>query len=173
MIWILIEAETGRKAQELAERSSHYLFRDLPSFKSELVLLSTAGFIGTATGALIAHWIAAAGADLSLIPVRLLLVLPLVLVPLAGQFGMNPILFVSLFAQLLPPPAELGISPVSLVLALTGGWALAAPTSPFTASVMIISRIGKVTPKEVAFKWNGIFVVLAAIGLAVWVQLLA
>ncbi len=86
---------------------------------------------------------------------------------------MNPILFVSLFAQLLPPPAELGISPVSLVLALTGGWALAAPTSPFTASVMIISRIGKVTPKEVAFKWNGIFVVLAAIGLAVWVQLLA
>ena len=95
------------------------------------------------------------------------------LVPLAGQVGLNPILFVSLFAQLLPSPAEMGVSPVALVLALTAGWALTAPTSPFTASVMIISRIGGVTPRVVAFTWNGVFVVTAAIGLAVWVQFLA
>lgn len=173
VVWVLLETGAGRKLGELRERSHHFVFNDLPSFKGELVLLGTAGFIGSAAGALLAQGIASAGADLGAVPARVLLVLPIVLVPLAGQAGMNPILFVSLFAQLLPSPAELGIAPIAMVLALTGGWALAAPTSPFTASVMIISRIGGVSPREVAFKWNGIFVLLAAVGLALWVQVLA
>ncbi|SFN07957.1 hypothetical protein SAMN05216224_102306 [Thioclava dalianensis] len=172
-LWIAIETDVGRKARELSARSRHFFFGDLPSFKNELVLLSTAGFIGNAAGALLAGWIAAAGFDLSAVPARLLLVLPIILVPLAGQVGLNPILFVSLFAQLLPDPVSIGVSPISMVLALTSGWALAAPTSPFTASVMIISRIGEVTPRDVAFKWNGLFVPCAAAALALWVQLLA
>ncbi|WP_102225747.1 hypothetical protein [Acidimangrovimonas sediminis] len=172
-IWVLVETETGGKRRELGARSHHYLFRDLPSFKAELVLLSTAGFIGSAAGAVLAQWIAAAGIDLGAVPARLLLVLPLILVPLAGQLGLNPILFVSLFAQLLPSPAEMGVAPVAMVLALTGGWALCAPTSPFTASVMIIARISGASPREIAFRWNGVFVLLAMIGLALWVQVLA
>ncbi|MDK3018172.1 hypothetical protein [Pseudodonghicola flavimaris] len=172
-IWVLIESDAGARMQELAARSRAYLFGDLPSFQAELVLLSTAGFIGKVAGALMAQWIAGAGVDLGAVPARLLLVLPLVLVPMAGQLGLNPILFVSLFAQLLPTPDALGISTISLVLALTGGWALTAPTSPFTASVMIISRLGGVPPREVAFRWNGIFVALSAAGLALWVQILA
>ncbi|PHP65205.1 hypothetical protein CSC94_20030 [Zhengella mangrovi] len=173
MIWVLLETGAGHRLSVLGERSRRFLLDDLPSFKGELVLLGTAGFIGNASGALLAGWIAAAGFDLSAIPARILLVLPIMLVPLAGQVGLNPILFVSLFAQLLPSPAEMGVSPVALVLALTAGWALTAPTSPFTASVMIISRIGGVTPRVVAFTWNGVFVVTAAIGLAVWIQFLA
>ncbi|MBT9383546.1 hypothetical protein KM176_06735 [Pseudooceanicola sp. CBS1P-1] len=172
-IWVLVEAPRGRRIRELGARGHHYLFRDLPNFKGELTLLSTAGFIGSVAGALLAQWIATAGFDLSAVPARLLLVLPLLLVPLAGQLGLNPILFVSMFAQLLPAPAALGITPISMVLALTGGWALTAPTSPFTASVMIISRLGGVSPREVALRWNGVFVALAALGLAIWVQILA
>ncbi|MCA0922558.1 hypothetical protein [Pseudooceanicola nanhaiensis] len=171
--WVMIEARRGARLSDLALRSRSFGFGDLPGYKGEIVLLSTAGFIGSAAGALLAGAIAAAGVDLGAVPARLLLVLPILLVPLAGQAGLNPILFVSLFAQLLPSPAEMGVTPISLVLALTSGWALTAPTSPFTASVMIISRLGGVTPKEVAFKWNGPFVACAALALAIWVQLLA
>ncbi len=171
--WVLIETGVGRKLGELAARSRHYAFRDLPGFRSELVLLSTAGFIGTAAGALMAMALAGSGFDLGGVPARVLLVLPILLIPLAGQLGLNPILFVSLFAQLLPTPAELGVSTISLVMALISGWTLTAPTSPFTASVMIISRLGGVSPQTVAFRWNGVFVALSALALAVWVQVLA
>ncbi|SIN78246.1 hypothetical protein [Vannielia litorea] len=172
-VWVLIETAAGRKLAELAARGRAYAFCDLPSYRSELVLLATAGFIGTAAGALLAGWLAGSGFDLGGIPARVLLVLPILLVPLAGQIGLNPILFVSLFAQLLPSPDALGVSTISVVLALTSGWTLTAPTSPFTASVMIISRLGGVTPWEVAVKWNGVFVALAAVALALWVQLVA
>ena len=171
--WVLIEARRGAKLAELGARSGHYAFRDLPSFKSELVLLATAGFIGTAAGALLAQALEGSGFDLGGVPPRLLLVLPILLIPAAGQLGLNPILFVSLFAQILPSPEEMGVSTISLVMALISGWTLTAPTSPFTASVMIISRLGGVSPQVVAFRWNGIFVAMTALGLAVWVQVLA
>lgn len=171
--WVLVERGTGERLRELGRRARHYAFGDLPGYKAEIVLLSTAGFIGSAAGALLAQAIAAAGVDLGMVPARLLLVLPLILIPLAGQAGLNPILFVSLFAQLLPSPTEMGVAPIAVVLALTSGWALTAPTSPFTASVMIISRLGGVTPREVALKWNGTFVVMTALALGLWVQLMA
>ncbi|MBY6048377.1 hypothetical protein [Vannielia litorea] len=171
--WVLIETLRGGKVKELAERSRDFAFGDLPSYRSELVLLSTAGFIGTAAGALLAEVLASSGFDLGGVPERLVLVLPILLIPLAGQLGLNPILFVSLFAQLLPTPEELGVSTISLVMALISGWTLTAPTSPFTASVMIISRLAGVSPQTVAFKWNGWFVSLTALALGIWVQILA
>ena len=172
-VWLLVETRAADRLRDLGGRAHHYLFRDLPGFQGEIVLLSTAGFIGSAAGAMAAQGIAAAGIDLAAMPARLMLVLPLILVPVAGQLGLNPILFVSLFAQLLPSPAEMGITPVSLVVALIAGWTLTAPTSPFTASVMIVSRLGGVTPREVAWTWNGAFVLCGAVGLGLWAQLLA
>lgn len=173
LVWLLLEAGAGKRLRAISARTHDFTFRDLPSYSSELVLLSTAGFIGTAAGALVAQWIAATGYDLGAVPARLLLVLPIVLVPLAGQVGLNPILFVSLFAQLLPSPEALGVSPLAMAMALIAGWTLTAPTSPFTASVMIISRLGGVTPAVVAFRWNGLFVALSAVALALWVQVMA
>ncbi|MCO6383391.1 hypothetical protein [Oceanicola sp. 502str15] len=171
-VWVLIETRRGRWG-ELGARSRAYTFGDLPGYRAELVLLSTAGFIGTAAGALLLAWLSTHALDLSAIPARVFLVLPILLIPLAGQLGLNPILFVSLFAQVLPSPEQLGVSTISLVMALITGWTLTAPTSPFTASVMIISRLGGVTPAEVAFKWNGAFVLLSALALGIWVQILA
>ncbi|QDC08747.1 hypothetical protein FHY55_05615 [Oceanicola sp. D3] len=173
VVWVLVETTRGGKMAELAARGRAYAFGDLPGFRSELVLLSTAGFIGTAAGALLAQALAGTGFDLGGVPARVLLVLPIVLIPLAGQIGLNPILFVSLFAQLLPTPDELGVSTISLVMALISGWTLTAPTSPFTASVMIVSRLGGVSPQVVAFKWNGVFVLASAVALGLWVQILA
>lgn len=172
-VWVLIEAGAGRKLAELGARGRAYAFGDLPGFRSELVLLSTAGFIGTTAGALLAQALEGSGVGLGGVPGRALLVLPILLIPLAGQLGLNPILFVSLFAQLLPAPGEMGVSTISVVMALISGWTLTAPTSPFTASVMIVSRLGGVSPQVVAFRWNGWFVGFAALALGVWVQILA
>lgn len=68
-------------------------------------------------------------------------------IPLTGQLGMNPILSVSLMIPLLPTPAAMGVSPTTVVTAITGGKrALSGVTSPFTASVLLAGSLGQGAP---------------------------
>ncbi|KAA2313379.1 hypothetical protein DL237_12555 [Pseudooceanicola sediminis] len=172
-LWLLIGGPVGARGRHLGGHVGAFVFRELPAFRGEIVLLTMAGFLGSGAGALLAPVVAASGLDLTAIPVWVLLLLPIWLIPLGGQVGMNPILFVSLFGPLLPAPEVLGISPTPMVLALTAGWALSGVTSPFTASVMLIARLGDVTPADVSLRWNGAFSLICALVLSVWVLLLA
>jgi len=43
--------------------------------------------------------------------------------------------------------------------------------SPFGPSVMLLSRFGQVSRWIVAFRWNGVFVLIALPALAVWTAL--
>lgn len=172
-LWLVRMAPVGTAGLHLTGHVGQFVFSELPSFRSEMVLLSCAGFIGSAAGALLAPLVAQTGLDLTAMPLWLLLILPIFLIPLGGQIGMNPILFVSLFGPLLPSPEALGISPVPMVLALTGGWALSGLTSPFTASVMLSARLGDTTPADVSLRWNGPFTLICAVVLSAWVLLLA
>lgn len=172
-LWIWRMGPAGGRGRYLGDHAGTFVFAELPALRSEIVLLSTAGFLGTGAGTLLAPLIAATGLDLAQLPVWLLLILPIWLIPLGGQIGMNPILFVSLFGPLLPAPEVLGISPVPMVLALTGGWAMSGVTSPFTASVMLTARLGDMTVREVSHRWNGLYVLLLGLALSVWVVILA
>ncbi|PJE30496.1 hypothetical protein PSM7751_03194 [Pseudooceanicola marinus] len=172
-VWLWRMGPAGRQGRYLAEHSGAFLFSELPALRSEIVLLTMAGFLGTGAGTLLAPLVTAAGFDMSALPVWLVLVLPIWLIPLGGQIGMNPILFVSLFGPLLPTPDALGISPVPMVLAFTGGWAMAGVTSPFTASVMLTARLGDADPLEVSHRWNGPYVLILGVALTAWVLLLA
>ena len=62
---------------------------------------------------------------------------------------MNPILSVSLLAPLIPSAGSMGISPNSIVVALTAGWALAGASSPFTATTLLVGRLGHTTALRV------------------------
>jgi len=169
--WLAVTGPAGGRMVHLARHSAQFGFAELPSMKGEIVLLAMAGFLGAGAGALLAPLVASSGLDLAALPVWLLVVLPVWLIPLGGQLGMNPILFVSLFGPLLPAPETLGISATPLVLALTGGWAISGVTSPFTASVLLIARLGGVTAKEVSLAWNGIFALLVGLALSAWALL--
>ena len=171
--WLWSMGPAGRRGGYLGSHAGTFLFSELPALRSEMVLLTLAGFLGTGAGTLLAPLVQATGLDMAALPVWLLLLLPIWLIPLGGQIGMNPILFVSLFGPLLPAPEELGISALPMVLALTGGWAMSGVTSPFTASVMLTARLGDTDARDVSHRWNGLYVAILGLALSVWVLLLA
>ncbi|TQS72453.1 hypothetical protein ERN12_01135 [Rhodobacteraceae bacterium] len=167
--WLVIGATRGERTRYLGRHAAEFSFMELPSFANEVVLLSMAGFIGSVAGAILAPLIAQSGLDLTALPAWVVLISPIVLIPLGGQLGMNPILFVSLFGPIMPTPEALGVSPTAVVMALTAGWAIAATTSPFTASVMLTARLGDVSPGTVSLKWNGLHSLVCAVLLSGWV----
>lgn len=172
-LWLLRSGSRGSRFIHLARHAADFCFRELPAYRGELVLLTMAGFLGSGAGTIFAPLVAASGIDLTVLPLWLLVIAPVWLIPLGGQVGMNPILFVSLFGPLLPSPEVLGISPAVMVVAMTGGWALSGLTSPFTASVMLVARLGDVSTQEVSLRWNGPFALIAAVLLSAWVIFLA
>ncbi len=172
--WLVLERVSGPPTgPSIKESIGRFATRELPDYRAELVLLIMAGFIGATGGALAKPWVAALGIDLSAIPVVPLLLAIIVFVPLTGQLGMNPILAVVLFAPLIPDPADLGVAPSLLVLAILSGWVLSGLTSPFTATTMLIGRFGGVSAWRVGIGWNAAFLALTTALFAVALATLA
>ena len=130
-----------RQVVESVYSHLHHTFRllrerphQLSGFRSEMVLLMMAGYIGTIASPLLSVLMIFLGIDLGSLPSWSVLVMLVWFIPLVGQIGMNPILAVALITPVLPEAATLGVSPTSLVVALTAGWILSGVSSPFTAT---------------------------------------
>jgi hypothetical protein len=169
--WIVIQ--THADVRETGKRLGQIAFVDVPSYHSELVLLVMAGIIGTVGGALLEPMFAGQSLGLSTLPAWAILVSLVWFIPLLGQLGMNPILSVSLLAPLLPDAAAMGVSPNAVVVALTAGWALAGATSPFTATTLLVGRLGHTTAWRVGVVWNRSFTLVTGLALSVSVALAA
>ncbi|MDO5704900.1 MAG: hypothetical protein Q4G49_07470 [Paracoccus sp. (in: a-proteobacteria)] len=154
-------------------RMMEFATRDIPAYRGEIVLLFMAGFIGSMGAWLLVPLVQTQGFNLSGIPPWLVLTAVVWIIPLTGQLGMNPILAVSLLVPLLPSPAAMGISPVPLIVAITGGWALSGVTSPFTASVLIAASLGGVSPRTAGLGWNGLYTLIMGVILSGWALILA
>ncbi|RJL19930.1 hypothetical protein [Paracoccus siganidrum] len=153
----------------LRTRLGLFASRELAGYGGEIVLLFMAAFIGSMGAFLLVPVMAEHGPDLTRIPPALLLAALVWLIPLTGQFGMNPILSVTLLVPLLPTPEALGVSPAAMVVAITGGWALSGNTSPFTASVLIVGRLGGIAARDVGLFWNGAYLMVSGALLTGWV----
>ncbi|WP_163852115.1 hypothetical protein [Pseudooceanicola aestuarii] len=163
-----IVVENGRfDMTGLGQRCRAFVGVDLPEARGEVVLLAMAGFIGSLGSGLLGPLVAEL--DLSALPPELLLLSLLLLIPFTGQIGMNPILTVSLIAPLLPSAEVMNVSPVAVVVAITGGWALSGATSPFTASTLLVAYFGNVRAARVGLVWNGLFLLFSILALAVWI----
>ena len=173
LAWIIYQNYNGKDTKILyirtKERVSGYIFKDIVNYKSELILLIMAAFIGTMASSIIAPYINSDVINFSSIPTWLVLVGILWLMPITGQIGMNPILAVYLIAPLLPQAANLGVSPNAIILALTSGWALSGISSPYTASTLLIADLAKITPIQAGLKWNGLFTLMGGLLLSCWV----
>lgn len=173
LLWVALQARRARPLAAVVGRSVLFTTHDLPSYRGELTLLMMAAYIGTVGAHIALPAFSASGLHITNIPTPVLLVLLVWLVPLCGQFGMNPILAVSLFGPLLPSAAELGVSQTAVLLSLTGGWAITAATSPFTASTLLIGTLSGNTALHVGLKWNGVYALLCATALSAWVLIYA
>lgn len=176
LVWAALQADglsVGQRALHSAQRASTFVTVELPALRSELVLLTMAGFIGTVGADLFAPIVAASGIDLSQYPAIVILLSIFWLIPVAGQLGMNPILAVSLFAPLLPSPAELGINPTTMIVTITGGWAVAGATSPFTASTLLMANFGGVSGRYAGLCWNGPYLLTSGALMSGWIFVLS
>jgi len=170
--WIAMQYIRDAPHQHVARRAVSYA-NDLFNFRSELVLLVMAGFIGTLGARLLLPVVAGAGEDLLAVPAWAVLVAIVWIIPLTGLLGMNPILSVSLLAPLLPNAEALGVAPAAIIVAITSGWALSGASSPYTATTLLVGAIGNLSAWRVGTSWNGIYTLACGILLSVWVAIVA
>ena len=166
--WLGLQDRRDHPLASIGRHARDFAGTELPHYRAEITLLMMAGFIGTLGAQLIGPWIEAAGIDLSTLPGWLVLVALVWLIPVLGQLGMNPILAVSLIAPLLPEPAALGISPVAVFTAITGGWAISGITSPYTATTLLIGNFAGISAQRVGLVWNGAFAATCAALVSAW-----
>lgn len=90
----------------------------------------------------------------------LLAVAGMLMLPLLSAIGIIPITVLSVQAGLLPQLIAEGMDPILISVALVVGFSLSMMLSPFGPSVMLLSRFGQVPRSVVAFRWNGLFVLI-------------
>lgn len=168
-VWVLAQSRSKSGTRRFRTWLKAYVFTELPAVKGEVVLLMMAGYIGTVGSALLVPAIAASGLDLSGVPTSLLLVAFVLVIPAAGQIGMNPILAVTLLVPVIPSAKLMGVTPEAVVVALTAGWALSGMTSPFTASTLMVAAFGQVPARHVGLVWNGGYFLVTSIIVSIWV----
>ena len=173
VVWLAVQNIGEHPLIQVRQRSADYILVQLASFRGELVLLMMAGYIGTVASPLLGSLMTILNIDLSSLPAWSILVFLVWFIPLVGQLGMNPILAVALIAPILPEASQLGISPVSIVVALTAGWILSGVSSPFTATTMMVGNFAGVSSTHVGQNWNGIYTILCGVLLSVWVVIYA
>ncbi|MCA0869957.1 hypothetical protein LCL97_03920 [Seohaeicola saemankumensis] len=167
--WAILQDRAIGGDASFVSRARRYLSDELPSYKGEVVLLMMAGYIGTVGAPLLQPLMMKLGLDADSFPAWAVLTLLVWIIPLLGQFGMNPILAVTLIAPLIPDPGALNIAPSALVVAIASGWALSGATSPFTATTLLIGSFGGVSALHVGWKWNGGYFLVTAFLLTIWV----
>jgi len=173
MAWYAIQAPAGGRIQETASRSAHYVLRVIPGYRDEALILSLAAFIGSLGATVIGPWVAAAGFDFTAVPRYLLLAVLIWMMPISGMVGMNPIMTATLVLPLLPLPAELGLTPTAIFMAVTSGWALSGSFSPYTATTLLLGNFAGVSARHVGLRWNGVYTALCGVAVTIWVFVVA
>ncbi|WP_243263985.1 hypothetical protein [Sulfitobacter dubius] len=169
LAWIALQhGGADSSVRNMGRRVQSFATQDIPELKNELAILVMAAFIGSLGAAIIIPLAEGAGVSVANVPAWLLVPCAFWCIPITGQLGMNPLLAVSLFAPLMPAPEAMGVDPAVLVCALTSGWALSGATSPYTASVLLVSAFGKITPTRVGLGWNGLYALTSGTVLSLW-----
>jgi len=90
-------------------------------------------------------------------------------IPALAAFAIPPSIPVILGAQLLASTSIAAAHPISLGLSLTAGWSLGMLVSPVSATLLIAGNIASAPARRVAYGWNGLYTLLAALLSAAWI----
>ena len=168
VLWLRLQKAGDPSGFRTSDRLGQFFFADLPGYNSELVLLTTATFLGVLGSGLALQTQAAAGFSLPF-DGRMVLVGSMWLVVAAGILGVNPLLSVSLLAPWIVGAIGAEVSPGAIVTALTAGWMLCAISSPLTATTVLVGRLTGESALRIGFVHNGILTLVAGLLLSVWV----
>lgn len=167
--WLALQSRGPDMLGKVIQRAGVYASTDLPLMRKELLVLMMAGYVGSVGGALMAPVAAGMNFDLSALPPVVVLLAMVWIVPLVGQFGIHPLLAVSVIFPMMPSAAEMGVDPAAVATAILAGWGLASASTPFTATVVLIGSFAGASANEVARKWNGPYALILGVVLSLWV----
>ena len=161
LAWLLWQKRDARRAAADLAKS---LRRTMPGFRDEVAMLGGAMFAGTVAAAFLsAESIGERIEALGLPPLLLVVLLAWTIMALA-QLGVSQIASVTLLGGALAHAAP----PLVLASAMMGAWALSACSTVVGAAVLTVARIGGVSVRVVGRQWNGRYVVVGGLLLAVW-----
>ncbi len=142
------------------------------AMQNEMAIFAASAILGVALSAVIpadalAGLVATGGG------VFLVAVVGMLMMPMFSMIGIIPITVLSVQAGLLPQLVAEGMELLPVAVALVIGFSLAMMLSPFGPSVMLLARFGQISRWVVAFRWNGLFVLIALPVLLVLTALVA
>ncbi len=137
-----------------------------PAFRSEVAVLSGAGFAGTLFTAFVPPDVLSAALTSHLLPTPLLPVALLLAMVGAGLLGINPIVLATIGAASLGAVHDSDLPKELCALALMAGWALAINSSSMTASAMLLADVVKLPSPRRLMGWNAAYCVTSTLLLA-------
>lgn len=171
LLWLVVQ--NGRLGVLPAIRVSTARFRhgagqQFGAIRTEIIMMGSAGLQGTLLAKVIPtsvfvdvlNTMGLHGVQVALLVMGLMVLLP--------QVGINAVLVATLILSSMAQPEVFGLSPTLLALAVMAGWTLANATSPVASTVLIMSQIAGVGPREAGWGWNGGFTLAAAVLLGGW-----
>lgn len=153
---------------QVGRRVVHEAARTFPAYRTEIAILSSAGFIGTLFSTLIPPETLGAVIAAPWLPPMLLPVLAMLVVVGPALVGINPIVSVTIFASALRTVPGLPIPMESLALGLIAGWCLSINSSALTASAMLLGELVGRPARTIVLGWNGWFALAGFIALGLW-----
>lgn len=157
------------------ERSPRRIYSELSEtlgdVRNEIFIFACSGLLGGLVGQLIpldgvAAWLASVAYGHFLLEAA-----GLFGIILLALLGVAPIVSLSLISALLVQLVNQGLPALGPAIALISGFSLAMLVSPFGPSALLLARYANVSATEVAFFWNGRYVLFALLPLLVLVLL--
>jgi len=156
-----------------AHRLAIRLTQSMPGFRNEFIILGGAMFFGRLVSTFLSPDLTAKVISWVPLPPILLSVLLAWGMMLLARYGISQIITVTLLGSAIHNLTQLGIHPLVLASGLLGAWSLSATTTPIGAATLTVARMSGVTSSTVAREWNGAFLRVGALFLAVWMVALA
>lgn len=170
-IWLCFQQVGKPPAMALWDASvrlGRSLLTSVPGFRNEFLMLGGAIYLGTIAAAFISPELTAAVIARVPLPAPLLAIALVWGMMILARYGVSQIITVTLLGAALSNLAKQGIPPLVLASGLMGAWALSTCTTPVGAAILTMSRMANVSVATVATQWNGWFVRIGAVLVAVW-----
>jgi hypothetical protein len=151
-------AGVGRRAGDLSRRVI-YTFAGL---RSEAILFASANLFGAGINAAVSPQDAARVLAALGLPVDVLVFGLALAVVIGGALGLHAVILVVLIGHILPPEV-LGLPAPVLAIALMCTWGLSTNISPFSATTLYMARVTGEPIWTIAWRWNGLFSLTAAL----------
>ncbi|MGE5516348.1 MAG: hypothetical protein ACM31D_11080 [Bacteroidota bacterium] len=165
VLWLIVQHRAvGPALIHLGRR----LTVSMPGFREEVTMLGGAMFLGTIVAAFIPPELTARLIALIPLPPVVVLVLAGWSVMLLSQIGISQIVSVTILGGALASLSAHGLPPLAVASGLMGAWAISVCATPVGAVVLSAARLANVPMRVISREWNGRFVILGALLLAVW-----